>query len=320
MANWTFICVSDIHVGTPRSFRYQQAWRENWLTARRQILEMSPDLILVAGDMTRDGCTHRFELEQIKADLDELPFPAYCIPGNHDVGDKIPVDSTPETNKLWGTRIRGEFVELYRSVFGPSQWMVEHRGVRFSGFNALLAGSGLPEEAAMWQWLEAQAKRPPATRHVWVMHPALFVHDVDEPNYPPNEGRASYFGVDRPHRDRMLHVFRRTCSYLGLSGHLHARRQVNVDDITFQYAPSTAFVGQELWPEGDTSLGFLRCDVSDAGIEVTFIPLARTSDATGYGPGGNPPLEGRDYTVAWEKPALDLDEQRLPRGVAGDGP
>lgn len=31
---WSFVVVSDIHVGSPRSFRYEPAWNENWKTAR----------------------------------------------------------------------------------------------------------------------------------------------------------------------------------------------------------------------------------------------------------------------------------------------
>jgi len=40
------------------------------------------DLLIVGGDLTRDGNIHRFELENIKADLDSLPFPCRVIAGN----------------------------------------------------------------------------------------------------------------------------------------------------------------------------------------------------------------------------------------------
>ena len=311
MAQWTFICVSDIHVGTPRSFRYQPGWRDNWVTARAQIAAIKPDFLLIAGDMTRDGCTHRFELEQIKADLDALPFPYHTIPGNHDAGDKMPVGSSPESNKLWATRVQPDYLALYRSVFGDSQWSFEHRGVRFSAFNALLAGSELPEEEAMWTWMVSQAKQPRAERQIWLMHPAMFVNTLDEPNFDPGD-HLSYFNVDQPHRQRMMQTFRDTHAELVISGHLHARKQVVAEGITFQYAPSTAFRGRDIWPDGDTSLGFLRCDVDDEKITISFIPLDQTSDAAGYGPGGNPPEAGRDYSIAWEQPALDPEDQRRP--------
>ena len=72
---WSFIHVSDIHVGSPRSYRFQPAWNENWQTARKQIVDLDPDLLFVGGDMTRDGTTHREELVNTRDDLQSLPFP-----------------------------------------------------------------------------------------------------------------------------------------------------------------------------------------------------------------------------------------------------
>ena len=36
--SWSFVHVADMHVGTPRSYRFQPAWNENWKVARDQIL------------------------------------------------------------------------------------------------------------------------------------------------------------------------------------------------------------------------------------------------------------------------------------------
>ena len=60
--------------------------------------------------------------------------------------------------------------------------------------------------------------------------------------------------------------------------------------------------GVDRWADGDPTLGFYRFDVTDAGITDTFIPLTRESQSTaGYGPGGHPKPEERDYSLAWEK-------------------
>ena len=53
--------------------------------------------------------------------------------------------------------------------------------------------------------------------------------------------------------------------------------------------------------------------LSDAGIESTFVPLRSVSTKKGYGPGGNPGLEGRDYSIAWEQPPIDVEENRRAR-------
>ena len=82
MKPWTFVHVCDIQVGSPRSFRFKPAWNENWQTARKQIVAIKPEVLLVGGDLTRDGSVHDYELANIKADLHSLPFPCYAVPGN----------------------------------------------------------------------------------------------------------------------------------------------------------------------------------------------------------------------------------------------
>ncbi|MDA0746046.1 MAG: metallophosphoesterase [bacterium] len=307
MDYWTFAHVSDIHVGTPRSYRFQPAWNENWKTARAQILKMEPEFLIVGGDLTRDGCIHRYELEQARANLDALPFPYRVIPGNHDVGNKYR-DGVEAS-------IRASAVGMFAEVFGASEWSFVHRDVRFSGFNALLAGSGLPEEKKMWAWLEAQVEAPRARHHVWVMHPALFVMRPDEANWDPEADRLEWiFGVDEPHRSRMLKVFRETGATLVISSHIHCRRSVEIEGLRFQYSPASAFPQQvPRWTDGDSTLGFLRCEVSESGVEPYFVPLDQTSDKKGYGPGGSPAVEARDYSIAWEKPSLE--DMGLDRGV-----
>lgn len=306
---WSFVHVADMHVGTPRSYRFQPAWNENWITARTQILALKPEFMVIGGDLTRDGATHRFELEQMKTDLDALPFPCHVIPGNHEVGNKYDPNSS--------VSIRSDYIRLYRSVFKESHWSFIYRGIRFSGFDALLAGSGLPEEEEMWGWLEEQWNQAPARRHVWFIHPALFVNTLDEPNWAPSKDReAWYFTLDDPHRSRIWRIFRATSTTLVISAHIHCRRQLRVDGITIQFAPATAFPQwSDRWPDGDASLGFLHCLVTEDGIEPRFIPLKNVSSKKGYGPGGNPPLEGRDYSLAWQKPPLNPEEQRFPKSA-----
>ena len=51
MKPWTFVHAADIQVGSPRSFSFAPAWNENWQTARKQIIEINPDLLLIGGDL-----------------------------------------------------------------------------------------------------------------------------------------------------------------------------------------------------------------------------------------------------------------------------
>jgi hypothetical protein len=292
---WSFLHVSDMHIGSPRSYRFQPAWNANWQTARNQILQQEPDLLLIGGDMTRDGATHTYELEQAKADFDTFPFPWYAIPGNHEVGNKF-VHGDPVT-------VQHAYLRRYNKVFGSSCWSFAHKNVQFTGLDAFLAGSGLPEEKAMWDWLDRLESLPNTRFHVCIVHPALFADHPLEPNWDRRTHRTAwYFCIDQPWRNRFMEAFKRTQVTHVISGHIHCRRKVEHDGIIFHFAPSTAFPQWgNRWSDGDDTLGMLAFNVSINGIRDTFIPLEKTSSLQGYGPGGNPPLQGRDYSIAWEQ-------------------
>ena len=306
MTAWTFIHVADIQVGSPRSFRFAPAWNENWLTARRQINAVGPELVLVGGDLTRDGSLHRYELEAIKADLDAMAAPCHVIPGNMDTGNKhAPCNGAEPSRHDLDLNITAEQLRQFESVFGPSRWSFVHKSVRFSGFCDMLFGSGLAEERQLWQWLEAQVHLPREAHHVWIMHYALFIDDLREANWDIRDlGQYMpwYFGIDEPARGRLFDIFRASGADLVISGHVHCRRTRVVDGIRLDFAPATAFPQfADRWPDGDPALGFTKYEVSDVGIAATFVPLDRVSTKQGYGPGGHPLPEQRDYRLAWEK-------------------
>lgn len=272
-------------------------------------MALNPSFLIVGGDMTRDGATHRFELEQIKADLDQLPFPYYCIPGNHEVGNKYLASSSVSIQK--------EYIRLYRSVFGPSAWSFTHGNVRFRGFNALLAGSGLKEESELWEWLSDQVSQSEMKYNVWIIHPALFIDDMKEPNWDVKINRNDwYFGIDEPHRSKILRIFKEAGADIVVSAHIHCRRRRVVDGIEFLNAPATSFPQwADRWPDGDATPGFLHFNVTPEKIISEFLPLSRVSNREGYGPGGNPPIEGRDYSRSREKPPLDINVERCAHNI-----
>jgi 3',5'-cyclic AMP phosphodiesterase CpdA len=299
--DFSFVHVADIHIGTPRSFRFAPAWNDNWETARRQIIELAPDFLLVGGDTTRDGSTHRFELEQVERDFAQLPFPVHVIPGNHEIGNKYAAGAPMS--------IQPAFLDRYSSVFGPSEWSFDVGNVRFSGCNAFLLGSGLPEERILRDWLEEQSLKPAPNRHVWIIHPGLFADNFDEPDWDPvADRRPWYFAMDNEPRHFLWNVFKATGTTHVITAHIHCRRHVRHDDIDIHFAPSTAFSQwNNRWPDGDPTLGFLRFEVDEHGIRREFVALDGVSGRKGYGPGGNPGPNERDYGLAWESPALDLD-------------
>ena len=61
-----------------------------------------------------------------------------------------------------------------------------HRGVRFSGFYSVVAGSGLPHEQRLWRFLE-RADLPDARHHVAVMHCWPFMEQPGRAGVGPDQ-------------------------------------------------------------------------------------------------------------------------------------
>jgi predicted MPP superfamily phosphohydrolase len=312
--SWFFIHACDMQPGSPRSFRCQQRYLDNWQTAYRQLQEMGgADLLLVGGDLTRDGRLHDFEFEKVKSELDALPYPSYSIPGNMDTDNKhtdkngahidgMLVRDDPNLN------MTTEQLDRFIHFIGDFPWSYVHKNVRFSGYYEAVAGSGLPHEERMWQWLEKELPSlPRAEHHVMTLHYPLFMDELHEPTWDitkEEEYTNWYFSIDQPHRQRMFDAFKASNVEIVLSGHIHCRRPPQtVEGVRFYKCAGIAMSQQtDRWPDGDGTLGFYRFDVTQEGIQETFIPLTEESQATeAYGTGGHPPPEDRDYSLAWEK-------------------
>ena len=117
---FTFLHINDHHLGTPRSYRFRPAINRRWAAIRKQLATTGADLLLVGGDLTRDGDTHEFEYLQAREDLDGLPFPAYAIPGNMDVGNKHTRRNGPRPDRDdVALNLTSHRLQLFASSFGP---------------------------------------------------------------------------------------------------------------------------------------------------------------------------------------------------------
>lgn len=300
MKPWSFIHVSDIQPGSPKSYRYKPSLIKNWRQARKQILTLEPDLLLVGGDITRDGGINRFELEEMKADLSSLPFPVCIVPGNMDTGNK----HTNKTERYRGPgqardielNVTSAQLDQFAEVVGPLWWSVDHKRVRFSGVADVVVNSGLPEEARFWNWAKQQEDRPRLQHQIWVLHYPLFADRSDEPNWDiARNYREWYFTIDEPGRGKLMDLFKATKTDIVISGHVHCHKVFHSQGIRFEIAPATS-AGQwgDRWPDGDDTLGFLKYDVAEKGIQSAFIPLEKTWDEKGHGPGGHPAVRCKD--------------------------
>lgn len=319
---WTFLHVNDSHMGTARSYRFRPAINKRWAAIKQQMSEIDADLLLHGGDLTRDGDTHEFEYQQAREDLDTLPFPSFVIPGNMDVGNKHA--SVNGVKPRWDPKGLGwndpelnmtaKRLDLFSNYFGPLQWSFQHREIRFTGFYAAVAGTGLPHEDRFWRMMERLPELPASKHHVAVMHYWPFMEHPDEPAWDLTIGEEYdnwYFSIDPPHRQRLWEILKAAKVEILFCGHVHTGRHVQeIDGIRIYRTQAAGNTGQlsERWPEADTRFGFHRCDVSDSGIEVTFIPGVDQCEEFGtFGPLGHPPIEERDYSVAEEQPPIAPD-------------
>ncbi len=306
-------------MGTPRSYRFRPAINQRWAAIKRQMSEIPADFLLHGGDFTRDGESHEFELQQAREDLETLPFPTFAIPGNMDVGNKHATQNgvKPKWDPQglgWNDpdlNMTAAALDLFSSYFGPIHWTFLHRGVRFTGFFAAVAGTGLPHEQRFWRMFERLPDLPPARHHVAMMHYWPFMEEPDEPAWDLTNGNEYdnwYFSIDPPHRQRLWGLLQAAKVDILFCGHVHTGRPVQtVDGIHIyrtQPAGNTAQLS-ERWPDADTRFGFQRCDVSKSEIQVTFVPGEDQCDEfDSYGPMGHPPVCDRDYSAAREQPAI----------------
>ena len=165
--------------------------------------------------------------------------------------------------------------------------------------------------------LERLPELPVGEHHVAVMHYWPFIEQLDEPDWDLTNADQYYdwyFSIDLPHRRRLWDLLKAAGVEILFCGHVHTGRPVQeVEGIRLYRTPPAGNTGQlaERWSEADTRFGFQRCDVSESGIEVTFVVGDEQCDEfDSFGPWGHPAVEERDYSVAQEHPPLVPDPPR----------
>ena len=315
MKPWSFLHISDLQPGSPRSYRFNQAMGENADTAYKQLGEVEDvDLLLVGGDLTRDGAIHNFECEEARDRLGSLPYPFYAIPGNMDTCNKHTSVAGATGRDDPRLNVTAEQLDHFALFFGEFPWSFVHKEVRFTGFCASIAGSGLPQEQRLWSLLENIPNLPKSRHHIALMHYWPFMETPDEPAWDmsdPDEYWNWYFSIDPPHRQRLLELLHNAQVEILFCGHVHTGRRVQqVEGMRLYRCPASGITAQlaERWSDSETRQGFHLCEVNDQGIEVTFVPGDdQCEEFDTFGPWGHPPVSERDYSVAREDPPLQPD-------------
>lgn len=248
------IQITDTHLSAGRAH-----FAGNWPPLARWIEDEQPDLVIHTGDVTIDGAGAREDMAHAARLMRDLSAPVRALPGNHDVGDALhrrqPIDDAR--------------LARWRAHFGPDRWIEDIAGWRLVGFNALLLGSSLAEEAAQAGWLEAVTAGAAGRRVAWFLHKPLFLDT-------PEESDTGYWSVKPEPRARLMDLLRRHRVRLVASGHLHKARDFQLEGTRYLWAPASSFLVGDMQPAmpGEKRLGAVRYELDAAGLgaEIVAVP------------------------------------------------
>ena len=169
--------ISDTHLSQAKP-----KFLGNWQPLAAWIADQHPDLVIHTGDVTVDGAGGEADLVFCAHLLDQLGIRTRAVPGNHDVGDARDAHQPVNTERLGA----------WQRHFGPDRWVEDvSEGAqrwRLVGFDALLIGSGEPEEAEQLSWLEQVMAEAGERRIAWFLHRPLFLDS-------PDEGDTGYWSI-----------------------------------------------------------------------------------------------------------------------------
>ena len=249
------IQISDTHLS-----RGKPHFADNWRPLAAWVAAEQPDLVIHTGDVTVDGADVEDDLCHAAELMRSLGIRFRAVPGNHDVGDA----------KHPGQPVTDERMARWRAYFGPDWWIEDIEGFRVIGFDAMLLGSGHPDEEAQAAWLETVMENAEGRRLAWFLHKPLFLDSVDE-------GDTGYWSVKPLPRTRLIELARRHSVGLIASGHLHRAHDFRLDGCHYLWAPASAYlVGPRMGAPpmpGENRLGAVRYQLDGTALEAAIVDV-----------------------------------------------
>lgn len=141
---WKMAVVSDIHIMAPELLPQEGTAFQNYVTHDRKMLKESPALletcvaellkahpqvVLVPGDLTKDGekLSHEYVARRLLKPLRDAGISVYVIPGNHDVNNPHAVIFLGDTVQRTATVTPDEFALCYQDYgYGKALARDEH--------------------------------------------------------------------------------------------------------------------------------------------------------------------------------------------------
>jgi Icc protein len=244
--------IADPHVtpwatGTWKVFHRTE---QRLLRAIKDANRLDVDMVVFAGDLTKDGRPGSFE--QVEKLLSELDVPFVGIPGNHDVPKALDTYRTPG-------------VETFARRFADEQLPFVRRvgGIDLVGIDTVTTPDGRLTEshagyvsADQLDWL---ASILPGLEHPVVVGHHNLTHPATHTGRFPN---GDLYQVGNAHE--LATVLADGGVELYLSGHIHLPATATVAGVQEVIAPATCSVPQ----------AFLHLDIDSTGTTVDLVPLA----------------------------------------------
>jgi alkaline phosphatase D len=251
-----------LHVSDPHHRRGDPVSEPGWKWVEALVTQHKPDLVINTGDLVRDAPDEADDHAHAAFRQRGLRVETLCLPGNHDIGDGPPT----------GTGPAGGLLSRFESLYGPVHWVRRLDAWSVIGINAMLLGSGQPEEADEWTWLQRaladEARRPIAL----FIHKPLFLAHPDEPD-------ARSAAIPAAARARFWSLAKRAGVRLIGCGHRHEYRAVLADGILTVWAPTTSTLLEETSPPlppvayaGAVEYAFIGDAVSHRPIPFRGVP------------------------------------------------
>ena len=104
---------------------------QNCRPSIRSLQEAS--LCVRTGDLGVDAAGQQVDLCASRDWLAGLGAPIHCVPGMHDVGDRIEINPRQPVNN--------DQLRLCRDAIDPDRWLMDRQGWRLIGLNAMFFGT-----------------------------------------------------------------------------------------------------------------------------------------------------------------------------------
>lgn len=284
MAQHRLLQLSDPHLSAKRAYA-----QVGWEACLRYVEQNRPDFVAVTGDHVLDDPDDDEDQHFAYAQLSRIVVPWQAVPGNHDIGDCSP---QPYMGQALTQSRRSRWLLLY----GPDWWTRELGQWRLVGLNAILPGSGFPEEGEQLSWLVSLIADDPKRPLGIFLHKPLYFQAGDD------DLQTDYL-VAQAARSRLRKVLRRANLRFVASGHAHAFRTFILDDVLQVWAPSTGLLGSmptipvvvSLAPglvsyvlDDTGSVDFCYCQ-PDGLLPCDLLPVKRLHGAMRFAPPYPPP-------------------------------